>query len=270
MSDHDLEAYFARIGYNGPPDATRATLQAIHAHHARAIPYENLDVLLGRPIRLDPAALEQKLVRDRRGGYCFEQNGLLRDALRALGFRVAPLAARVRWQAPPEVITPLTHMLLRVEVDGKAYLADVGFGSISLVTPLQFDTEAEQINALEPRRLVRRGPLFTHQARLGHDWADVYQFSLAEPPPIDFELSNWWTSTHPQSRFVQNLMVARPDKDRRFALLNREFTVRYRDGRVERRTLDTPDELLAVLAQHFGLRFPPGTRFGQPGSPWPA
>ena len=267
----DLDAYFARIGYTGARTATPDALSDIHLGHARAIPYENLDVLLGRGIRVDLASIEQKLVRQRRGGYCFEQNTLLAAVLRAIGFRVTPCMARVRWQIPAEVATPLTHLVLLADCDDGRFLADVGFGSMSLFTPLAFELDREQADvAVEPRRLVQRETCLTHQARLGDTWGDVYHFTTEEAPAIDCELGNWFTSTHPQSRFKQNLTLARAGDGCRYAILNREFTIRHADGRAERRELTTPDELLDVLAEYFDLRFPPGTRFGPPGSPWPA
>lgn len=267
----NLDAYFARIGYTGPREPTLATLTAIHQHHARAIPYENLDVLLGRPISLDPAAIERKLVHDRRGGYCFEQNGLFRDVLRALGFRVTTLIARVRWQIPPEVPTALTHMVLRIDLDGRMLLADVGFGSRSLLSPLPLDQfDRELGGSLEPRRLVQRGRVLIHQCLHDDAWADLYHFTLDEIPPVDFEVGNWFTSAHPQSRFKQNLSLARSGADCRYAILNREFITRYADGRADKHAIESPDELLALLAQYFGLHFPPGTRFGPPGSAWPS
>ncbi len=269
MPAPDLDAYFVRIRYAGARAATAEVLTAIHQHHARAIPFENLDVLLGRPINLELAAIEQKLVREKRGGYCFEQNNLLAAVLRALGFQVTPLIARVRWQVPPEVDTALTHMLLRVDVDARSFLADVGFGSRALFTPLALEFDREQGGSIEPRRLVQRDRLVVYQNRADDAWTDVYQFTLDAAPAIDFELGNWFTSTHPQSRFRQNLTLARAGDGCRHALLNREFVTRYAGGRTESRTLATPDELLDVLAEFFGLHFPPGTRFGPPGAPWP-
>lgn len=257
----DLDAYFERIGYTGPRTAAFATLAAIHRHHAEAIPFENLDILLGRGIRLDLPALEQKLVRDRRGGYCFEHNGLLAAVLRALGFVVTPMLARVRWQVPAGVPTPQTHMILRIDLGGRRWLADAGFGAIGLLAPIELDTADEQGAAPELRRLVPHGRHLLQQVRFGGDWHDVYLFSLDEAHPIDFDVGNWFTSTHPQSRFRQNLMVARADGDRRLSLQNRELTIRHRNGGADKRILADPAELLAVLADHFGLRFPAGTRF---------
>jgi N-hydroxyarylamine O-acetyltransferase len=276
----DLAAYLARVRYTGPREATPATLRSLHAAHARAIPYENLDVLLGRGIRVDLASIEQKLVHQNRGGYCFEQNYLLAAALRAFGFRVTPCVSRVRWQVPVDVVTPLTHLVLLVDCAGGRFLADVGFGSMSLIEPLDFEFDREQSVAVEPRRIVslarngdamRAGGLVcAHQARLGDTWHDVYYFGLDPVPPIDVEVANWFTCSHPQSRFKLNLVLARAGEGCRYAILNRDFITRHVDGRVEKREMTSPDELLAVLAKFFDLHFPAGTRFGPPGSPWPS
>ena len=272
MSTPDLDAYFARIGYAGPRSPTLPVLHALTAHHAMAIPFENLDVLLGRPISLEPAALFQKLVHARRGGYCFEQNGLLLQVLGALGFTVAPLSARVRWQRPRDLTPARTHLFLRVEVEGGSWVTDVGVGSVSLTSALPLDLSgAECATPHEPRRLLREDGRCFHQVRHGAEWLDVCEFTLEQMPPIDRELANWYTSTHPQSHFRGRLMAARAAPDGvRLSLLNREFTVRRGADILEQRQLATPEELLAVLAEHFGLSFPAGTRFGPPGSPWPA
>lgn len=265
----DLDAYFARIGYTGSRAPTLATLRALQWHHVLSVPFENLDVLLGRRISLDPASIARKIIADRRGGYCFEQNTLFCAVLRALGFPVTALLARVRWQIPGDTSTPLTHMILRVEAEGASWLADVGFGSMSLTAPLAFDTTAEQTTPHEPRRLWRDGHHVTHQVRLGDAWHDVYRFSLEAPAPIDFELGNWFSCTHPQAHFVNHLVVARPRPTHRVTLYNRELTLRFRDGRTEKRELASPAELLATLAGQFDLHFPAGTRFGAPGFLWP-
>lgn len=267
----DLDAYLRRIHFSGARAPTLETLTHLHQQHVRTIPFENLDVVLGRGIRIDIPSIERKLVHERRGGYCFEQNRLLAAVLRALGFTVSPLLARVRWQRPADPIGPLTHMLLRVTTsDGGNFLADVGFGSMSLVRPLRLECGVEQGAGLEPRRLIGAGNQLVQQARLGDAWADVYQFSLEEPPEIDFELGNWFTSTHPQSHFTYTVIASRAGEGCRHTLRDREFNTRYADGRVVQRLVESPDELLAILGQHFDLHLPPGTRFGKPGTPWPA
>jgi N-hydroxyarylamine O-acetyltransferase len=221
-------------------------------------------------VRLDLPSIEQKLVNDRRGGYCFEQNALFAAVLDALGFRVTPLAARVRWQVPEAVAMPLTHMVLRVDLDGAPWLADVGFGGLTPTAPLRLDVEEPQPTSHETFRLVRSGDVHVLQAHVADAWSDVYRFTLQEQHPIDYEVANWFTSTHPASRFKQNLIVTRAGDDgQRISLTNRELVLRGRAG-VEKRILQTPDELLDLLANHFGLRFPAGTRFGDPGNAWPA
>lgn len=181
-------------------------------------------------------------------------------------FTVTPLVARVRWNLPADLPTALTHMLLRVGTpDAGPCLAHVDVGSRSLVERLRLVLDAEQPAGLKPRRIVARGNRFAQQAKLGDTWSDVYLFSGDEAPTIDFEVGNWYTSTFPQSRFRQNLGASIAGEACRHTLLNGEFTTRHADGRVERRILATPDELLALLAEVFGLRFPPGTRFGLHG-----
>ena len=266
----DLDAYLARIGYTGSREVSFATLDGIHQRHAQTIPFENLDIQLGRRIALDLASIERKLVRDRRGGYCFEQNTLLAAVLRALGFEVTVMLGRVRWQMPAAQPTSLSHAFLRVETpDAGPHLADVGFGSMSLFRPLRFAFDVEQAGCLEPRRLIRRGEIIAHQARIGETWSDVYLYTPTTVLGIDIEVANWFTCAHPDSAFQKNLRASRVFVDRRYTLLNSEFNIRHADGRVERRTIATADELLAILAEYFGLHFPSDTRFGKPEAPWP-
>jgi N-hydroxyarylamine O-acetyltransferase len=265
----DIDRYFARIGYRGPRAPTLATLNGIVAAHVETIPFENLDVLLGRGIHLDPAAVERKLVGDRRGGYCFEQNALLLAVLTALGFEARPLSARVRYQRPRDFVPARTHLCVRVELD-QPYLADVGIGSMSPSAALRLVLDEPQPTPHETRRLVKEGAALFHQVLFGAEWQDLYELTLEEMPQIDREVANWYTSTHPTSHFRSRLTVARalPDGGR-LTLLNRELTVRGRDGRAKHQLLQSPDELLTVLDQRFGLSFPPGTRFPCDALDWP-
>ena len=270
MPSVNLDSYFDRIGYSGRREASLATLRALHALHPISIPFENLDVIRGMGVRLVLRSIEKKLVTDRRGGYCFEHNALFAAALEALGFRVTTLAARVRWRIPAQTPMPLTHMVLRVDLDGLPWLADVGFGGLTPTAPLRLDVEDAQPTPHETFRVVRRADAYALQARVADDWSDVYRFTLEQQHPIDYEVANWFTSTHPTSRFVQNLIVSRAGNDgERVALFNRELVVR-RGPSAEKRVVDTPDELLRVLRSWFGLHFPAGTRFGTSGSAWPA
>lgn len=258
----DLDAYFERVGYRGAREPTLSVLNALTFAHARSIPFENLDVLLGRPIDLRAERLFEKLVAQRRGGYCFEQNGLFLAVLAELGFHVAPLSARVRFQRPRDYLPPRTHVFVRVELDGESWLTDVGVGGLSLTSAIRLELGTEQTTPHEPRRVVREGDRFYHQVRFPDGWNDVCDFTLEEMPLVDREVANWYTSTHPQSHFKNRLIVARAGAaGQRITVADDEFTIREQDGRSTRHRISTPEELLEVLATHFDLHFAPETRF---------
>ncbi len=275
----DLAAYFGRIGYAGSSAATLSTLQALSAAHVRCIPFEALDVLLGEPVEIDPAAIERKFLERGRGGYCFEQNTYFLHVLTALGFQVTPISGRVRSGRPRDYTPARTHVFLRVELDGTSYLADVGIGALSLTSPLRLLLDEPQTTTHETRRLIaegswegltRRSPeaVLFHQALLGDTWTDVCEFTLEPMPVIDREVSNWYTSAHPGSHFKNRLLVARSTERGRLTLLNRELTRRGPDGVGHTTLIGSPDELLEVLEREFGLRFPAGTRFSCSGLVW--
>jgi N-hydroxyarylamine O-acetyltransferase len=270
----DLDAYFARIGYRGPRAATLDALDGIVRAHITAIPFEALDVLAGKGIDLDPAAVERKLVHGGRGGYCFEHNSHLLHVLTAMGFDAVPLSARVRVQRPRGYTPPRTHVFVRVMLDGRPWLADVGVGALSPTCALRLDTEDEQATPHESRRIVDEGrhaglaSRYFHQVRFGADWHDVCEFTGEEMQEIDREVGNWFTSMHPKSHFRDRLIVARASSDGRIVLVNRELSFRDRHGVATTRELASPDELLDVLAEHFALHFPAGTRFPCSGLVW--
>lgn len=257
----DLDAYFARIGYSGPREATPEVLRALHYLHPLAIAFENLDPLLRRGVRLDPASLQEKLVRAGRGGYCFEQNLLFSHVLKALGFRLSGLAARILWNQPEDAVTARGHMLLRVEIDAATYLADVGFGGLTLTAPLLLAPGREQATPHEPFRLVAEGQSFRMQAKLGEAWRSLYRFDLQEQFQVDYEVSNYYLSTHPASHFLKTIIAARPKEKGRCALLDNRLTLHHPDGRSERRELATPAEIREVLEQTFGVVVPDRAAF---------
>jgi N-hydroxyarylamine O-acetyltransferase len=254
----DLDAYFARLGYAGPRTPTLPVLTALHQAHAGQIPFENVDVLLGRPIRLDLGSLQAKLVRDRRGGYCFEQNALFAAVLETLGFRVTRLAARVRFGAAR--LLPRTHMILRVDQEEAAFLADVGFGGEGLLEPLSFVEGQPSHQATWTYRLLREGDAWVLQAQRGVGWLDLYAFTLEPQHPVDYEVANYYTATHSESIFRQMLTAQRTTPEARYVLRNRTFTVHRADG-VSERILTSDEELRGVLAETFGLAVPAETRF---------
>lgn len=262
-----LDRYLARIAYGGTTAPTLDTLHALTKAHTCAIPFENLDVLLGRGIDLTPDTVFAKLVDARRGGYCFEQNQLFGDVLSALGFRVRPIGARVRWQRPRETTPPRTHLFLTVELAGETWLTDVGVGGMSLTSAIRLDVDGEQATPHEPRRILREDGRLFHQARLGDAWHDVCELTLETMHPIDCEVANWFTSAHPASHFKNRLLVARATDRGRITLLDDTLTIREGDA-VEKRVVRSHDELVGVLEASFGLRLPEGARLTHP--PFPA
>lgn len=252
-----LDDYFKRIGYVGKPAADMQTLRALHQLHPAAIPFENIDVLLDRGINLNPQAVFDKLVAAGRGGYCMEQNGLLMEVLRRIGFTVEPLLARVLWRQPADApAPPKTHMILRTFIDGQPWLVDVGFGTLVLTSPLLFNADVSQSTRHEPFRLVEAPGGFRVEALLEETWQPVYHLSDQAVPAIDIEVANWYTSAHADSVFRHNLMVARTTEDTRYSLLNYRLTVRKRGAEPVRRELD-PAELVDVLSEMFLLPHEP-------------
>jgi N-hydroxyarylamine O-acetyltransferase len=250
----DIDAYLARIGYAGPRTPNAETLRGVHRAHFRAVPFENLDVVLKRPIRLDPESLQQKIVAGRRGGYCFESNALLMHALQAMGFTVTPLAARVLWERKEPSLPPRSHMLLMVDLEDGLYLADAAFGGQTPPQPLSFAVNLEQPTSHETYRLRRTadGELEL-EALMAGQWGVLYRFTLHPQQPVDFEPANWYVSTHPDSFFTQNLIAAMPGEGCRYTLFNREFRTRWPDGRVETEVLEDATALAATLTRKFGL-----------------
>lgn len=250
----DLDAYFARVGYDGPRDNSLATLRRLHELHPRAIPFENLDPLLNRPVKLDPASLQAKLVDGGRGGYCFEHNTLFADVLRQLGYPVTEATARVRWAAPPDEPLPRTHCLLFVEAEGERYLADVGFGGNVLTAPLHLSSREAQTTPHEMFRLVEENERLVQEAKLKDDWEPLYAFDFSETHPVDFELGSWFTSTHPESIFVKGLMGARAESGKRYALRDNQLAVHSMGGGTEKTILKSAGEMRDALTDLFNLR----------------
>lgn len=255
----DLDAYCARIGYTGARVPTLDTLRAVHAAHALSIPFENLDPLLRRPVPLDVDALEAKLVRGRRGGWCFEQNHVFRAALDALGFRTTALVGRVLWNASVTVggVTARSHMLLRVDLDGARWIVDVGFGGCTLTAPLALDVDAPQDTLHEPFRLVALdGGERRLEALVQGEWKPLYRFDEQPQHTLDYEVASWYLCTNPRSHFLSNLVVARPIVGGRRTLRNNVFTEHRLGGPSTTHTLDSADALREVLEDTFDLALP--------------
>ena len=255
----DLDAYFARIGYRGPRTPTLETLRALHELHPAAIAFEAMDVLLGRGIDLDPAAVDAKLIHAKRGGYCHEHNGLFKRVLRALGFDVDNLMGRVVWMVPPGAPLPRGHAALRVMIDGEPWLADVGFGGCVPTAPLRMNTSEPQPTRHESFRLLPSPDGFMLEALRGDTWLPMYE--LVDKPQLDVDLAmmNWFTATHPESVFKRALMAALTTPEARYGLRDNRLTVRRADGQTEHSALSAA-EVEQALRDIFGLPVAPEWR----------
>jgi N-hydroxyarylamine O-acetyltransferase len=250
----DQDAWLFRIGYSGPRTPVLETLRGVVEAHSAAISYESIDVLLDRPPKLDLGSLQRKMIAGGRGGYCFEQNMLVRGGLRSLGFDVTSLQVRVVRGLAIDAPRPMLHMVLQVNLPEGLYLADVGFGNLAPTAPLKLSADLEQDTPHEVMRFTRMGDELTLQSKLGDRWEHIYRVVLLPRIDAEYEICNWFTASHPDSPHRANLIAARPGPGRtRITLFNARLNVRHANGEVERRTLADRDEYRDVLADTFGL-----------------
>lgn len=258
--DFDLDAYLQRIAFTGAREPTLAVLAALCSAHPAAIPFENIDPLLGRPPSLSMVDIQAKFVGARRGGYCFEHNALLRQALLAIGFGVTSLAARVVWMAPASLpVRPRTHMLLLVEVPGDAtgpHIVDAGFGGHLINVPLKLEADLVQASPVSQLRFTKTNGMFTLETKLPDAWSPIYRFTLEPQLPADYEPLNWFTATHPMSIFRHNLLMERLTPTTRASLLNDRLTLRAVGQALKVRRIASVAEFDQVMTDVFGLRLP--------------
>ncbi|WP_329491413.1 arylamine N-acetyltransferase [Kitasatospora sp. NBC_01246] len=261
----DLEKYFARIGWEGESAPTAATLRSLHRAHILGIPFENLDVVTGSVPSLDVGELQAKLVDSSRGGYCFEHSSLFAAVLDELGFGVTRLTGRVRVGARAGEVRPRTHMVLAVQVPGESgrHLVDVGFGSIGgLLEPLpMIPGEAREAAGRTHRLVVEEAdgpaPVWVLQARTGEVWEDQHAFTLDPVPAPDLTMSNWFVATYPRSPF-RRFYLQRTRTADHVRLDGKTFTHTDAAGTTTARELESPEELVELLASEFGINPPPG------------
>jgi arylamine N-acetyltransferase len=254
--DHlDVAAYFDRIGYRGSPEPTLDTVHALVAAHNQSIPFENLDPLLGIPVAdLSAAALTDKLVHRRRGGYCYEHNGLMGYVLDELGFGVQRFAGRVVWMNPNGPLPAQTHQVLSVTVPGVVgpLLVDVGFGGQTLTSPIRLQPGPVQETRHEPYRIRERDDGYQLEAEINGEWQPLYMFTTRPQPRIDLEVGSWYVSTHPNSHFVTGLTAALVTDDARWNLRGRNLAV-HTGGNTEKIRFDSAADVLDVLTDRFGI-----------------
>jgi N-hydroxyarylamine O-acetyltransferase len=250
----DLDSYLDRIGYAGPArpaGPSGETLAALHRAHLAAIPFENLDIMLGRPVRVDLDSIQAKLVHGRRGGYCYEHGQLFAAALERLGFGVSRLLARVGPDGEPPGAR--THLTLRVRAGSGCWLADVGFGS-SPPGPLEWSEGEQTLNGwVYSVAEVGHGTWQLRELQ-ADSWVTLYTVDDQRVYPADVVMSNYYTATYPESWFTRQPIVVRRDDDAIRSLVGRTYTV-TRPGHVKERSGLGDAEFAAALADVFGLSF---------------
>ena len=250
----DLAAYFDRIQWGGSARPTYETLAGVLRAHMSSIPFENLDVLLGRPIRLDLDSLQQKLVRARRGGYCFEHGTLFGAVLEAMGFRPVRHTARVV-MITPRTAAPRTHMFLTVTVAEGTFVVDPGFGSLAPRLPVPLQEGAEARIGLETHWMARDGSHWMLRNRTADKETDCWISTLEEDNPVDFEMGSHYVATHPSSPFVNRMMMRALTADGRVTVTNRDVTIHCADT-AEAMQLADRSALRTLLISYFGFDLP--------------
>nr|WP_180203532.1 arylamine N-acetyltransferase [Pseudomonas sp. SbOxS1]NYU03252.1 arylamine N-acetyltransferase [Pseudomonas sp. SbOxS1] len=249
-------AYLQRLGFEAPPAPTLETLRLLQLRHTGAFAFENLTTLAGEPVRIDLASIEQKVLQDRRGGYCYELNYLFLTLLQALGFDARGISGRVVMGQPEGAWTARTHRLSLVTLDGVRYITDVGFGGMVPTAPLLLDSLDEQLTPHEPYRIEQHADGYTLRAKVANEWRPMYIFDLQRQEDIDYTVGNWYVSTHPESSFVKQLMVARTGEGWRRTLNNGSFAIHHMGQDSERRQVADVEALIGVLESEFDIRVP--------------
>lgn len=253
----NLSAYCERIGFNGELRPDFATVQALMQHQLRSVPFENLDVLAGKPISLDPDDIVAKVIERKRGGYCYELNGLFAMALTTLGVEWQFVAARPMFYP---VKRPRTHAALVVKLEGGEWLCDLGFGSYGIRAPLSLaELEVPVMQDFDTFMLSREGSEFILKAQVDGNWQNQYGFNLCPVEWVDFAPANWLNSTHPDAVFTQKPLIVRFTGDGRNILFGDSFK-QVAGKTVTQRTV-TPGEQAMLLAEYFGL--PPADDSGR-------
>lgn len=250
-NNFNLGLYFERINYTGGTEVNEDTLRGIHIAHALNVPFENLDVFYGKPILLDERSLFEKMVRNRRGGYCFEMNGLFSFALKKLGFRVTDLLARVTIDGVN--YTTKTHQVIMVETGNNRWIADVGFGNDGIMVPLLLEEGTEQAQFAHCYRLVNHSNFgYVLQKKTGDEYNHLYAFTLEECYPEDFLMSNHFTSTYPGSFFAIMRMCTMPTKEGRITLTDNQFKMIKNDD-ISEEPIKDENEFNIALKKYFKL-----------------
>jgi N-hydroxyarylamine O-acetyltransferase len=255
MSDSlDLDAYFERVSWGGGTSPTFETLAGLLRAHLLSIPFENLDVLLGRKIRLDLDGVQAKLVRARRGGYCFEHATLFAAVIEKLGFQTARHSARVILFAPITA-APRTHLFLTVQFPDTTFVVDPGFGPFASRVPIPLVDGATAHGDHETHWMIREGSRWMLRAQRGDRLMDAWVTTLEQENPVDLEMGNHYTSTHPNSVFVNRLIIAALNKEGRVTAMNRDANLWHQNTPHPIQLADRR-ALREFLVKYFGFDLP--------------
>jgi N-hydroxyarylamine O-acetyltransferase len=251
-----LGLYLQRLGFDAPPAPTLENLRLLQLRHTGAFPFENLTTLSGEPVLIDLPSIEQKVLHEGRGGYCYELNNLFLALLQALGYDARAISGRVVMGQPEGAWTARTHRLSLVIIDDVRYISDVGFGGMVPTAPLLLDSRIGQFTPHEPYRIDQHVDGYTLRANVAGEWRPMYIFDLQRQEDIDFTVGNWYVSTHPESSFARQLMVARTGEGWRRTLNNGSFAIHRVGEDSERRQLSDVQELIELLQAEFAIRVP--------------
>lgn len=248
----NIDAYLERINYQGKKDITKETLYNLHTAHTLQVPFENLDVYYGREIPLDIESLFQKIVVKKRGGYCFEMNGLFSFVLKDLGFKVIDLLAKSIMD-DGVTQTSKTHQIMVVEAEGKKWLVDVGYGRDGIIAPLELNTGEDQKQFAHIYRLMEhpiRGYIL--EKKVNDKYIPMYAFTLDECTPMDYLMSNHFTATFPESFFIKMKFCTIPTKEGRITLTDDKLSI-IEDNNVTEKLVEDDTEFKELLQKYFGL-----------------
>eukprot|EP00980_Cylindrotheca_fusiformis_P029788 scaffold23850_cov117-Cylindrotheca_fusiformis.AAC.4 len=231
-----LQNYLSRVGLTSlqPPFKTnRETLAQVMSAHCQSIAFENIDVVQKKTISMEPDDVEKKLVDDKRGGYCFETNTLLKMVLEDMGYSsVKPILCRVRWGKPTtdEPNATFTHLILQVATDDGTFLADVGFGGTNSIEPVKMDIGTEPQELPEGRFHIvpcKHQGYYALELLVKDEWRPLYEWRDEPAPMVDQICSNWYSCTFPTARFTSQFFTCRIiNNDERHHILNDEYVIR--------------------------------------------
>jgi N-hydroxyarylamine O-acetyltransferase len=251
-----LNTYLNVVGFTNKVNTDFETLYELHRLHTLRFPFENITPFLHDKVSLEYEDVSRKFLDKSRGGYCFEQNLLFTEILKEIGFKVRPLGARVLWNQTYDLISRRSHMLEIVTVGTEEYLCDVGFGGLTLPTPIKFLTGVEQKTTHENYRISPLENDLKLEAMVEGGWKTLYRFDLTLHYPVDYEVANFYLYTHPESIFRNKLIASKLVSDGRYSFLNNQLSFYPLNGFPDKKVLNSPEEIRSVMKDVFSLSLP--------------